>query len=74
LWYFKVHKNAEHLENKATKSELPLSNLEKLEKSLVELGRSNQMQFVTQAQASPSQTIKRTKIVSQIPRPIGGEG
>ena len=74
LWYFEVHKNAEHLENQATKPELPLSNLEKLEKSFVELGRSRQMQFVTQAQASPIQTIKRTKIVSQIPRPIGGEG
>ena len=73
LWYFKVHKNAEHLENQATKPELPLSNLEKLEKSLVELGRSRQMQFVTQAQASPIHPIQKRIIFGQIQQTTGGE-
>jgi uncharacterized protein involved in exopolysaccharide biosynthesis len=66
-WYYKVHKNVEHMENQVAKTELPLSSLEKLEKSSMELGRSNQMQFVTQAEISPSR-LMHIKRISALPQ------
>jgi hypothetical protein len=62
LWYFKVHRHAEHIENQATKPKVSLSNLEKARKNKVQLARSDHMALVRQAQASSIQLIHRKKI------------
>jgi uncharacterized protein involved in exopolysaccharide biosynthesis len=69
LWYFKLHGHGDHVENQATKPGQPLSTLGKEKESRVKRGRSGQIEFVKQAQASPIQIIQRQKIFAKIEQP-----